>query len=185
MLNILTYPAKSLLQKSVKIDNIDEDIKILTEDMGETMFVAPGVGLAAPQVGVNKRVIVYDINAQITDEDDKSKIKSEFRALINPEIIKASGSIVSYEEGCLSVVDYNADVKRYEQITIKALNINGQKLEFDLEGIPAIILQHEIDHLDGILFIERISALKRAMYKKRVKKKIKKQLQDQVDNLKK
>jgi peptide deformylase len=168
ILNIITYPEKSLMQPSVKVDTIDEKIKKLTEDMGETMFVAPGVGLAAPQVAVNKRIIVYDINAVTPDRDDSIQ---EFKALINPEIIAASGSIVSEKEACLSVVDYSADVKRYENVTVKALDIEGKKLEFDAKGILAIIMQHEIDHLDGILFIDRISVLKRTMYKKKIAKK--------------
>jgi peptide deformylase len=176
VLKILTYPEKSLLQTSVKVDNIDDGLKQLVNDMGETMFVAPGVGLAAPQVGINKRVIVYDINAgnKNQNEDEAEEIKEEFRALINPEIINASGSIVSKEEGCLSVLEYNADVKRYEKVTVRALNIEGKQIEFNMEGIPAVIMQHEIDHLDGILFIDRISALKRAMYKKKVKKNLRK-----------
>jgi len=164
---ILTYPEKSLLLPSVKVDSIDEDIKNLIKDMGETMFDAPGVGLAASQVGINKRVIVYDSNAENPDRDDSIQ---EFTALINPEIIASSGSIVSEKEACLSVVDYSADVKRYEKVTVKAVDIKGKKLEFDAMGILAIIMQHEIDHLDGILFIERISLLKRTMYKKKMAK---------------
>ena len=173
ILKILTYPEKSLSQPSVKVGNddgagIDAEIKKLVNDMGETMFNAPGVGLAAPQVGVNKRIIVYDYNAANKDDDNS---KQEFTALINPEIINASGSIVSEKEGCLSVLDYSADVKRYEKVTVKALNIDGEKIEFDAEGVLAVIMQHEIDHLDGILFIDRISVLKRTMYKKKLAKK--------------
>ena len=175
ILKVLTYPEKSLLKPSVNVDNINDDIKQLIQDMGETMFEAPGVGLAAPQVGVNKRIIVYDVNTAVKNDDENKDLKNEFRALINPEIIDASGSIVSKEEGCLSVLDYKADVKRYEKVTVKALNIDGEKLEFNVEGIPAIIMQHEIDHLDGILFIDKISALKREMYKRKVKKALKKQ----------
>jgi len=164
---ILTYPEKSLLQPSVKVDTIDEDIKNLIDDMGETMFDAPGVGLAAPQVGANKRVIVYDSNAANQDSDESVK---EFTSLINPEIIDSSGSIISEKEGCLSVVDYTSDVKRYENVTVKALDIEGNQLEFEAQGILAIIMQHEIDHLDGILFIDRVSVLKRTMYKKKIAK---------------
>ncbi|MCD4722503.1 MAG: peptide deformylase [Desulfobacula sp.] len=177
ILKILTYPEKSLLQPSAKVDNadkgaIDDDIKKLINDMGETMFNAPGVGLAAPQAGVNKRIIVYDSNAANPDRDGSI---NEFTALINPGIIAASGSIISEKEACLSVLDYSADVKRYEKVTVRALNIEGKKLEFDAEGILAIIMQHEIDHLDGILFIDRISVLKRAIYKKKLAKKLKDQ----------
>ena len=177
VLKIITYPEKSLSQPSVKIDNadgaaIDDEIKKLAKDMGETMFDAPGVGLAAPQIGVNKRIIVYDSNATNPDDDGSTQ---QFTALINPEIIAASGSIVSEKEACLSVLDYSADVKRYEKVTVRALNIDGKKLEFDAEGISAVIMQHEIDHLNGILFIDRISVLKRTMYKKKIAKKLKDQ----------
>ncbi len=172
ILNILTYPEKSLLEKSVEVDTIDDTIKTLINDMGETMLDAPGVGLAAPQVGVNKRIIVYDSNADNPESNNESK---EFSALINPEIIEASGSIVSEQEGCLSVVDYNADVKRHERVVVKALDIDGKPVEFEAQGITSVIMQHEIDHLDGILFIDRISLLKRTIYKKKLAKKLKSQ----------
>ncbi|MBU1341170.1 MAG: peptide deformylase [Proteobacteria bacterium] len=172
ILKILTYPEKSLLQPSVKVDGITDEIKKLVEDMGETMFEAPGVGLAAPQVGVNKRIIVYDSNAANPEDDGSSK---DFTALINPEIIHSSGSIVSDQEACLSVVDYSADVNRYETVVVKALDIGGKALEFEAHGILAVIMQHEIDHLDGILFIDRISLLKRSIYKKKVAKLMKAQ----------
>jgi peptide deformylase len=169
ILKILTYPKKSLLRPSVDIDVIDDDIKKLINDMGETMFDASGVGLAAPQIGVNKRIIVYDSHAADPDYEGKEK---EFTALINPKIIASSGSIISEEEACLSVVNYSADVKRFQVVTIKALNIDGKKLEFNVSDVLAIIMQHEIDHLDGVLYIDRISSLKRAMYKKKIKKKL-------------
>ncbi|MCK5541563.1 MAG: peptide deformylase [Desulfobacterales bacterium] len=171
ILEILQYPEKSLLLPSEPVKTIDDKIISLTKDMGETMFAAPGVGLAAPQIGVNQRIIVYDTRADIPkDSEDKTKAK-EFKALINPEIIKKTGSIVSENEACLSVPDLTSNAKRYEKVTIKALNIDGEKLEFNVEGIFAIIMQHEIDHLDGILFFERISLLKKKMYKKRIAKK--------------
>ncbi|MFH2059716.1 MAG: peptide deformylase [Pseudomonadota bacterium] len=167
ILDILTYPEKSLLIPSVTVETIDNEIKQLIQNMGQTMFNAPGVGLAAPQVGVNKRIIVYDSNA---DNPDFEGEKTDFTALINPQIIEASGSIISEGEGCLSVVDYNADVNRYEKVTVTAQDIDGNDIQFDAKGILAVIMQHEIDHLDGILFIDRISILKRAMYKKKIKK---------------
>lgn len=166
---ILTYPEKSLLQKSVKVEAINDEIKTLIEDMGETMFDAPGVGLAAPQVGVNKRIIVYDIHAGDPDHDGSTH---EFEALINPEIIETFGSVISEKEGCLSVTDYTADVKRFEAVVVKALDINGNPVEFKTEGLRSIIMQHEIDHLDGILFINRISLLKRSLYKKKIEKEL-------------
>ncbi len=174
VLKILTYPEPSLLKPSEKVDNIDDEIRHLVQDMGETMFDAPGIGLAAPQIGVNKRIIVYDINAGKKEDEEEKKNKQEYKALINPRIIQTSGSIVSADEGCLSVIDYNADVKRYETVTVRAVNMKEEEIEFDAQGILAVIMQHEIDHLDGILFIDRISILKRSMYKKKIKKQLKK-----------
>ena len=174
ILKILQYPEKSLLQPSepIKITNntVDDKIKTLIKDMGETMFQAPGVGLAAPQIGINKRIIVYDAMAESSEEESPDK---EFKALINPEIIKKSGSIASENEACLSVPDFKSNVKRFENVTVKGLDAEGKKLEFEVEGIFAIIMQHEIDHLDGILFFERVSSLKRKMYIKRIAKKLK------------
>ncbi|THB77493.1 MAG: peptide deformylase [Desulfobacteraceae bacterium] len=168
---ILTYPEKSLAQPSVRVEHIDDEVRTLIEDMGETMFDAPGVGLAAPQIGVNQRIIVYDSHAADPERGENENPVKEFTALINPEIINASGSIVSEGEACLSVEDYSANVKRYEHITVKAQDIDGNDIEFEASGILAVIMQHEIDHLDGILFIDRISALKRTMYKKKISKK--------------
>ena len=172
ILNILQYPEKSLSQPSVKVDVIDEGILELIKNMGETMFHDAGVGLAAPQVGVNKRVLVYDSHAMDPDYDEETR---EVTALINPEIIAGYGSFISEDEGCLSVIEYRSDVKRYVRVTVKALNIDGKQMEFDADGILSVIMQHEIDHLDGILFIDRISSLKRAMYKKKRMKEIKNQ----------
>ena len=170
ILDILTYPTKSLLEPSTRIEEIDDTIRQLVVDMGETMFDAPGVGLAAPQVGVNKRLIVYDVNAGNPDDDGSHH---QFEALINPVISESRGRITSESEACLSVVDYSADVKRYETVRIDALDIDGNEISFEATGIKAVIMQHEIDHLDGILFIDRISMLKRARYKKKIKKALK------------
>ncbi len=168
ILTILTYPEKSLLKPSIEVETIDDEIRTLIADMGETMFDAPGVGLAAPQVGVNKRIIVYDTRAADTDDDGSTE---EFTALVNPVITEASGSIVSENEACLSVPDYSANVKRYEDVTVSAMDMEGNPVRFSASGVLAVIMQHEIDHLDGILYIDRISALKRAMYKKKTMKK--------------
>lgn len=178
VLNIVKYPEPSLSKVSTPVETIDEQIKKLIEDMGETMFHDAGVGLAAPQVGVNKRVIVYDSHAadpEPEEGDDNQVKKQSFTALINPEIIsKSEETFISENEGCLSVVDYRTDVKRHVRVTVRALNIDGKKMEFDADGLLAVIMQHEIDHLDGILFIDRISALKRAMYRKKRLKQLKK-----------
>ena len=180
LLKIITYPEQSLSQPSVKVETIDEAIHELIRDMGETMYHESGVGLAAPQVGMNKRILVYDPMAAdpegkgMGEENTRdSGTKKEIAALINPEIIEASGSYLSENEGCLSVVDFRADVKRYETVRVRAQDMDGNALEFEASGLPAVIMQHEIDHLDGILFIDRISSLKRTMYKKRILKQIK------------
>lgn len=167
-LDIVTFPEPSLKKPSVPVDSIDDELKTFIEDMGETMFHDAGVGLAAPQVGVNRRVIVYDPHAGEEQKDPEDKT---FIALINPEILsKSKETFISEKEGCLSVVDYRADVRRHASVTVRAMNIDGETIEFEAEGLMSVIMQHEIDHLDGILFIDRISALKRAMYtKKRLK----------------
>ena len=183
ILKILQYPEKSLLMPSEPveiIDNkIDDETIVLIKDMGETMFNAPGVGLAAPQVGINKRIIVYDVMAGDPVQENIENIenieapKQEFKAVINPEIFKKAGSIVSENEACLSVPELKSNVKRFEQVSVKGIDIEGQAIEFEAEGINAIIMQHEIDHLDGILFFERIYLLKKKMYKKKIMKQLK------------
>ena len=176
ILDIIKYPEPSLMEKSLAVDNIDDRIKTLVSNMGETMISAPGVGLAAPQVAENIRVIVYNPKAGLEEDDDNGQSQSDlpdFKPIINPEITAASGRIVFEKEACLSVPDYSSDVKRYEHVTVKGLNLDGRALEFEAHGIQAVIMQHEIDHLDGILFIDRISVLKRNMYKKKIAKKIK------------
>ncbi len=158
------------------MEEITEETLQLIEDMGETMVDSQGVGLAAPQVGINKRIIVFDPNARFSEGDPEEEESDEtpqtFKALINPEIIKGTGKFVSEQEGCLSVPDFRSDVVRFETVQVKALEPSGNPIEFEKSGLQAVIMQHEIDHLDGKLFIERISSLKRAMYKKRVKKQL-------------
>lgn len=172
VLNIVKFPEKSLSKPSVPVDAIDDEVKALIDDMGETMFHDAGVGLAAPQVGINRRILVYDAHATDPETENESR---EIIALINPEIIaKSEDTFISENEGCLSVVDFRADVKRHSRVTVRALNLEGKKLEFDADGLLAVIMQHEIDHLDGVLFIDRISSLKRAMYKKKRLKQLKK-----------
>ncbi|WP_035237672.1 peptide deformylase [Desulfobacter vibrioformis] len=168
ILDIVTFPEPSLKKASAPVETIDDELKAFIEDMGQTMFHDAGVGLAAPQVGMNRRVIVYDPHAGEEQKDPEDKI---FTALINPEILsKSKETFISESEGCLSVIDYRADVRRHTSVTVRAMNIDGETIEFDAHGLMSVIMQHEIDHLDGILFIDRISALKRAMYtKKRLK----------------
>ncbi|WP_300675130.1 peptide deformylase [Desulfoluna sp.] len=163
ILDIVTYPAKSLAEPSEKITEIDDTIKTLIENMAETMFEAPGAGLAAVQVGVNKQLIVVN-----TTEGDEAE--NSYMALINPEIVESDGEFISEDEGCLSVPELRATVKRFNRVKVTALDPDGNAVELNEEGFPAVVLQHEIDHLNGILFLNRISSLKREMYKRKVKK---------------
>jgi len=165
VLEILTYPNPLLRKKAKDVESIDGDILRLIEDMAETMYDAPGTGLAAVQVGVEERIIVYDVSPQ--DEP------ADLQVLINPKIVSASGEVLSENEGCLSVPDYRADVKRAAAVQVEALDRKGDPVSIATDGFLAVVLQHEIDHLDGILFIDRISALKREIYRRRIKKQLK------------
>jgi len=165
LLKILTYPDPFLRQPTSAVTEIDDQIQKIIEDMAETMYEAPGVGLAAIQAGIDKSIIVYDPAA-----DDQKK---DFQTLINPEIVFSDGSMISENEGCLSVPDLRADVKRFETVTVEALDRNGKPVKIEAEGLLSVIMQHEIDHLKGILFIDHISALKRQLYKKKRKKALK------------
>ncbi len=163
LMKILTYPDKFLKTTTKPVENIDGEIKKIINDMSETMYAAPGAGLAATQVGIDKRIIVYD--------GFPGEEKQTLKVMINPIILESSGTQLSENEGCLSVLDYTADVKRASHVLVEALDRDGNPLKFEAEGYLAIVLQHEIDHLNGILFIDRISSLKRQLYKKRIKKK--------------
>ena len=158
---ILTFPDERLKIRCEPVEELNDGIQELIDDMAETMYSAPGIGLAAPQVGEQCRVIVFDVGTR--DEPRKPM------ALINPEIVECEGEIVS-EEGCLSVLDYNSEVKRSARVWVRGLDRDGRRLEIEAEELLAIVLQHEIDHLDGILFIDRISKLKKSLYVKRLKK---------------
>lgn len=164
-LHILTYPDKTLSQPTTPLDNIDGRVQEMIAGMANAMYAAPGVGLAAIQVGWDKSVLIYDIAPR-----EESR---ELHVLVNPEIITQEGQIISENEGCLSVPDFRADVKRSEFITVEGHDEEGNPIRLDAEGILAIVLQHEIDHLNGTLFIERISSLKRQLYKRRIKKQLK------------
>jgi len=164
-LTIYKYPDPVLRAKAEQVENIDGNLQELIDSMTETMYKAPGIGLAAPQVGESIRLVVYDV----TPPEEGNCIN----VIINPEIVSAEGSIV-YEEACLSVYDYSADVERNEKIIVKAFDRDGNPLEIEAEGLHAVCLQHEIDHLNGVLFIDHISTIKRSLYKKRLKKLLKK-----------
>ncbi len=161
VLEILHYPNPILNKKSLPVQTIDATIRQLVKDMAETMYAAPGVGLAAPQVGHALRLAVIDI----TPADQPRNLC----VLINPEIIDADGEC-TWEEGCLSVPDCSEEVKRKKKITVRYQNLEGETSEIVGEDLMAIALQHEIDHLDGILFIDRLSRLKRSLLKKKLRK---------------
>jgi peptide deformylase len=161
VLEIFHYPNPILSKKSLPVHTIDATIRQLAKDMAETMYAAPGVGLAAPQIGHSLRLAVIDI----TPADQPKNLQ----VLINPEIVNAEGEC-TWEEGCLSVPDCSEEVKRKKKITVRYQNLEGETLEVVGEGLLAIALQHEIDHLDGILFIDHLSRLKRSLLKKKLRK---------------
>ena len=158
ILEILKYPNPVLSKVAAPVKNITGKTVQLVNDMLETMYAAPGVGLAAPQVGQSQRIIVLDI-----DHENPGK---QVYKLINPVIARAEGE-VTWEEGCLSVVDFTAEVRRAAQVEVVASDENEKEVRITAEGLLAIALQHEIDHLDGKLFIDRISRLKRDLYSRR------------------
>jgi peptide deformylase len=153
ILPIITAPDPRLKQLSAPVKRVDAETRQLMDDMLETMHAAPGIGLAAPQVGVLKRVIVLEIDREET------KVGPLFMA--NPEIVDASDDDAVYNEGCLSVPEHYADVTRPAEVTVRYLDRDGAQQDLKCDGLLATCVQHEIDHLDGILFIDKISALKR------------------------
>jgi len=159
---ILTEPNKILREKSLLVEKVDAEIQKLMNDMLETMYAAPGIGLAAIQVGVPKRVIVMDLA-----RENESKNPMYF---INPEIIKKSENNSTYEEGCLSVPGQFAEIDRPDKCHIKYLDYNGEKKEIKAEGMLATCIQHEMDHLEGVLFIDYLSKLKKSMIIKKLSK---------------
>lgn len=161
---IVTYPASVLREKAKKISAFDDALRELAEDMAETMYDAQGVGLAGNQIGVARRIVVIDVSAQENE--------GKYIVLINPVISEGEGSVPD-KEGCLSVLEYDAKVERFQKIRVTAQNQEGKELNFIAEDRFARIIQHEVDHLHGTLFIDRISSLKRAMYKKKLKKLLK------------
>ena len=159
---ILTEPNRILRQKSLPVEKVDEDLRKLMDDMLETMYAAPGIGLAAIQVGVPKRVIVLDIAQK---EGQKKPM-----CFVNPEIIDKSKNNSTYEEGCLSVPGQFAEIDRPDQCYVKYLDYNGEPKEIKATGMLATCIQHEMDHLEGILFIDYLSKLKKTMIIKKLSK---------------
>ncbi len=161
ILEIVKYPHSVLKKPCEPVGEIDEEVRKLIDDMRETMYGARGVGLAACQVGVSRRVIVLDVSPMDPQHT--------FLALINPEIISEEGE-VDHEEGCLSVPDYLEKVKRKEKVCVSGLSPEGMEVEIKGDGILAMALQHEIDHINGILILDRVSRLKREIYRNKLKK---------------
>ena len=152
---IFTYPERILRKKSTPVEAVDDDIRRLVDDMAETMYAAPGVGLAANQVGVAKRVAVVDV----THPDGAPKLY----VLVNPEIIAREGEIL-WEEGCLSFPGIHVDVERASHVVVRALDRDGKPFELDADDFLAIAMQHEIDHLNGVTLADKVSFLKRKMW---------------------
>ncbi|SOC29331.1 peptide deformylase [Thalassospira xiamenensis] len=160
--DILIVPDPRLKQECEEVAEVNDEIRELLDDMLETMYAAPGIGLAAPQIGVMKRVVVMDVS------DDKEKPQP--LKLVNPEIIWESEDMSVYQEGCLSIPEQYADVERPAEVGLRYLDENGKEHEIEADGLLATCIQHELDHLDGILFTDYLSALKRNMILKKVQK---------------
>jgi peptide deformylase len=163
LLKIRKFPDPVLKEPARLVENIDGKLAGFIDSMVQTMYAAPGVGLAAPQVGESSRVIVIDVEHE---NPGKNLLK-----LINPEIVETHGSIL-WEEGCLSVVDFTADVKRAKEVLVRAWTPEQEEVEIEADDLLAVALQHEIDHLEGKLFIDRISRIKRELYRRKLKKMI-------------
>jgi peptide deformylase len=167
VLPIRTLPDPILHQQAQGISEINEELQRLIDDMAETMYAAPGLGLAATQVGVLRQLIVFDVSHRDGGPRD-------LQVVLNPCIVAQEGETVR-EEGCLSVADFTAEVRRHAKVTVTGLDREGKPLSITGEGLLAVVIQHEVDHLNGILFIDRISRLKRGLYLRRLRKQGEKQ----------
>ena len=165
-MEIVTYPDPVLKRKALQVENIDGDIQSLIDNMSTLMYQSSGVGLAANQVGVEKRIFIFDI-------DYKEKGKN-LTVLINPEIIVAENKI-EFEEGCLSVPDFQGKINRKRLVQVQGLDRDGKSITIETEDLTAICIQHEIDHLNGTLILDHVSHLKRSIYKRRIEKLMKKE----------
>ena len=163
LLNVLCYPDPRLHQVAKPVAQVDARIKKIVADMADTMDEAPGVGLAATQVDIHERIVIIDIS----DEQNDLKV------FINPEIIWSSPETKSWREGCLSVPDFYDEVERPSQVRVKALDVNGKQFELDADGLLAVCLQHELDHLQGKVFVAYLSILKRTRISQKLKKRAK------------
>jgi peptide deformylase len=164
-LDIITLPDRKLRMKSAAVERVDDDLRKLMDSMLETMYAAPGIGLAAVQVNVPRRVVTIDVAKR---EDDSAPPDPLF--LVNPEILWTSEDMAVAEEGCLSIPEYFAEVERPARVRVAYIDRDGNRQEMEAEGVLAVCLQHEIDHIDGKLFIDRLSKLKRDMVIKKFAK---------------
>ena len=162
VLPIITAPDPRLKAKAKPVARVDDAVRRLMDDMLETMYLAPGIGLAAPQVGVSQRVIVVDVSK---DEEKRAPV-----VLANPEIVAKSDDLASYEEGCLSVPDHYAEVQRPAKVRVRYLDRDNEIREQEFDGLLATVIQHEMDHLEGVLFIDHLSSLKRGMIVRKLQK---------------
>ena len=162
VLDIVTYPADILKEGAEDVANIDDSVQKLIEDMADTMYTRSGIGLAAVQVGSRHRIVIYDIAEE--------REKRAYIAIINPRILSGEGEVLSEKEGCLSVPEFRTDVNRYARIELEGLDRDGNKFKKTIDGFEATVLQHEIDHLNGVLILDHASRLKRELYKKKVNK---------------
>lgn len=177
---ILIYPDPFLRKKCAPVEEIDDEVLGILDDMAETMYEARGVGLAASQIGIDKRLVVVDISPRkaAEGEEDEEGVSGDevmeyegpgLLELINPEIITSEGEIIA-EEACLSIPGFTSDVKRKKKVVIEAYNREGDLMEIESEDLLARVFQHEIDHLNGVLFIDRLSRLKRELIKRKIEK---------------
>ncbi len=167
ILPIVCIPDPILRETSTPVETFDAELKTLIADMFDTMYNAPGIGLAAVQVGVAKRLLVIDLQE---GEDEEGKPVKDPRVFVNPEVLEESDTLVPYKEGCLSIPDQYADVLRPDRIRARWQDADGQSHEGEITGLLAVCLQHEIDHLNGVLFIDHLSRLKREMLLKKLAK---------------
>jgi peptide deformylase len=163
LLSVLCYPDPRLHKVAKPVEQVDARIKKIVADMADTMYDAPGVGLAATQVDVHERIVVIDVSEE----------QNELMVFINPEIVWASSETKSWREGCLSVPEFYDEVERPSEIRVKALNVDGKEFEIEADGLLAVCLQHELDHLQGKVFVEYLSILKRTRISQKMKKRAK------------
>lgn len=171
ILDILHFPDPRLRQRALEVERVDASLRALIDDMFATMYQAPGIGLAATQVNVHQRLLVIDV----------SKDQDQPQVFINPEILAREG-VEEMDEGCLSVPGFYERVQRAERITVRALNRDGEAFELEADGLLAVCIQHEIDHLDGKLFVDYLSQLKRQRIRKKLEKQRRLGIEDNVDH---